>query len=203
MFERFMGELRPDRNTRILDVGVTSDTSQAESNYFEKLYPYPDRITCVGTEDGAHLEREYPGLKYIKVRTGEPLPFAAREFDIVFSNAVIEHVGSRAEQAAFARELCRVGNAIFVTTPNRWFPVEHHTGLPLLHWLPSKAFRKLIKSSRYRYWSDEKNLNLLTTREFGSLFPPGAQMRVDRVRVFGITSNLMAYGTMLNKNGSE
>ena len=37
------------------------------------------------------------------------------------------------------REAVRVGRRVFLTTPNRWFPVEVHTRLPLVHWLPSAA----------------------------------------------------------------
>ena len=91
----------------------------------------------MGTEDGSHLEERYPGLSYKQVQPGDPLPFRDAEFDVVFSNAVLEHVGSRSAQAAFVRELCRVGKAFFITTPNRWFPIEHHTGLPMLHYLPA------------------------------------------------------------------
>ena len=189
-----MDVLRPDREMRVLDVGVTSDSAQPESNYFEKLYPYPDRITCVGTEDGSHLEREYPGLKYSQVLPGQSLPFATKEFDIVFSNAVIEHVGSRRSQAEFAREACRVGKKFFITTPNRWFPIEHHTGLPLIHFFPAKIYRALIRRTRYEYWSSEETLNLLTVRQFVNLFPPAIEVRVEKARVFGVTSNLMAYG---------
>ena len=28
---------------------------------------------------------------------------------------------------------------VFLTTPNRWFPIEVHTALPLIHWLPGKV----------------------------------------------------------------
>ena len=79
------------------------------------------------------------------MQPGEPLPFRDGEFDVVFSNAVVEHVGSRTAQAAFVGELCRVGKSFFITTPNRWFPVEHHTGLPLLHYLPASVFRSLLR----------------------------------------------------------
>ncbi len=34
-------------------------------------------------------------------------------------------------------ECCRVAHrAAFVTTPNRWFPIEVHTRIPFVHWLP-------------------------------------------------------------------
>jgi SAM-dependent methyltransferase len=188
-----MEALKPTAATTVLDVGVTSDSSHPESNYFEKLYPYPNRITCVGTEDGSHLMREYPGLHYLPVVSGEPLPFNTRQFDIVFSNAVLEHVGSRQAQARFVAELRRVSKAFFITTPNRWFPFEHHTGLPFLHYLPPSIFRALIRNTRYRYWADEANLNILTGSDIAKLFP-GAGTRIEIVRVLGIGSNLVVYG---------
>ncbi len=69
------------------------------------------------------------------------------------------------------RELCRVGKSFFITTPNRWFPFEHHTGLPLLHYLPPSVFRPLLRRTRYRHWAEESNLNILTARELAALFP--------------------------------
>lgn len=193
MFRLFMDALKPTAATTILDVGVTSDTSCPESNYFEKFYPYPNQITCVGTEDGSHLMREYPGLRYLPVVSGQPLPFKDREFDIVFSNAVLEHVGSRDAQARFVAELRRVSKALFITTPNRWFPFEHHTGLPFLHYLPPALFRALIRNTRYRHWADEENLNLLTVPEMAKLFPDTG-IRIEMIRILGIASNLIAHG---------
>lgn len=194
MFRLFMETFRPRPDTTILDVGVTSDRSFQESNYFERMYPYPHNITCVGTEDGSHLSLEYPGLQYHRVIAGEPLPFSSGQFDIVFSNAVLEHVGSRAAQASFLREICRVGNAFFITTPNRWFPIEHHTGLPLVHYLPASVFRRLIRNTRYRYWSDEVHLNILTAGALKQLLPSDVDAQVRRIFFAGIPSNLIALG---------
>jgi len=193
MFHLFMECCQPGPGTSVLDVGVTSDTSMAESNFFEHLYPYPHNIMCVGTEDGSHLMTAFPGLRYRQVRGGEPLPFADRAFDVVFSNAVLEHVGSRESQRSFLKELCRVGKSVFVTTPNRWFPVEHHTGLPLVHHLPPALFRRLLRQTRYDYWADEAHLNLMGGREMAQLFPPGMAVTVRRVRLAGFTSNLIAF----------
>jgi SAM-dependent methyltransferase len=194
MFRLFMESCQPGPGTSVLDVGVTSDTSFAESNYFEQMYPYPHNIRCVGTEDGSHLMRAFPGLSYQQVRGGDPLPFADRAFDVVFSNAVLEHVGSREAQRGFLRELCRVGQSVFVTTPNRWFPVEHHTGLPLVHHLPPALFRRLLRQTRYDYWADEAHLNLMGGRELARLFPADMRVAIRRVRVAGFASNLVAVG---------
>jgi hypothetical protein len=195
MFLLFMEVMRPQPDTRVLDVGVTSDETFRESNYFEQMYPYPNNVTCVGTEDGSHLSQRYPGLSYKRVTPGDPLPFGRAEFDIVFSNAVLEHVGSRHAQAAFIRELCRVGRSFFLTTPNRWFPIEHHTGLPLLHYLPATVFRGLLRHTRYRYWAEEANLNILTAQDLSRLFPSDTAVEVRSVRVAGLPSNLVAFGT--------
>jgi SAM-dependent methyltransferase len=194
MFRLFLEWFRPGPATSVLDVGVTCDSSFAESNCFEQLYPYPHNIVCVGTEDGTHLTHRHPGVRYERVRPGEPLPFRDREFDIVFSNAVLEHVGSRGAQQAFLREVCRVGRGFFVTTPNRWFPIEHHTGIPLLHHLPAPLFRYLIRHTRFRYWSDEANLNLLSAADLARVFPPDIAPAIRRIRTAGFTSNLVALG---------
>jgi hypothetical protein len=195
MFRLFMEAVRPGPLTTVLDVGVTSDEEHRESNYFERLYPYPAKVTCVGTEDGSHLEVRYPGLTYRQVRAGDPLPFADGQFDVVFSNAVIEHVGSRGAQAAFVRELCRVGRSCFITTPDRRFPFEHHTGLPLLHYLPPRLFRAILSRTRYAHWSEESHLNILTAGEMARLFPESVTATVQTVRLGGIPSNLVAYAT--------
>ncbi len=64
---------------------------------------------------------------------GRELPFADGAFDLGFSNAVVEHVaGGREGQRRFVHELCRVAQRVFVTTPNRWFPLEVHTLLPFV-----------------------------------------------------------------------
>jgi len=177
-------------------VGVTNDDTHPESNFFEQWYPHKEQLTCVGTEDGSHLERKYPGIRFRQVLGGEALPFSNQEFDIVFSNAVLEHVGSFARQQFFIHELCRVGRSVFVTTPNRWFPVEHHTGLPLLHYLPKDMHRPVLRRfESYRYWSHEENLNALTLDELRRCFPTGQKPHAfySGIGIGMLRSNLIAY----------
>src|SRR6266705_2619166 len=61
-----------------------------------------------------------PRFKWV-LGDGRRLPFRDRAFDVVFSNAVIEHVGTFEKQAEFAEECRRVGRGYFVQTPNKWF----------------------------------------------------------------------------------
>lgn len=198
MFAKFMANMKPDPKYCILDIGVTSDDKYQESNYFERLYPYKDRVVCVGTEDGSHLEVKYPGIKFIQVSPRERLPFGDNEFDIAFSNAVIEHVGSREDQRVFVLEMLRVSRFFFLTTPNRWFPIELHTAIPFLHFLPPKIYRSMLSMLGEAYWSKEENLNLLTGKELKALFPKEMNVVFDSVRMLGMSTNLIACGESLN-----
>jgi SAM-dependent methyltransferase len=112
--------------------------------------------------------------------SGTELPFEDDAFDLAFSNAVVEHVGGRLDQRRFVAELCRVAPRVFLSTPNRWFPVETHTLLPFLHWLPrptaDRAFAALGRDS----W---KRVDLLTKGELLELFPPSVGARVVESRI--------------------
>jgi SAM-dependent methyltransferase len=143
--ELFLTEMRPTAATTVLDVGVDEvslgeaggESGCSTHNLLEERYPWPERLTALGLHDGLRFRERHPGIPYVQ-GDGCALPFADGSFDIVFSNAVIEHVGDRARQEAFVSEALRVGRRVFVTTPNRWFPIEVHTRLPLVHWLPDR-----------------------------------------------------------------
>lgn len=165
MFDRFADIFGMDPQNTIVDVGVTSNEEYALDNYLEVLYPHKQAITAVALEDASHLEKKYHGLRFVRVTPG-PLPFENGEFDIAHSSAVIEHVGSRQNQEAFLRELWRVARrGIFVTTPNRWFPIEFHTFLPVAHWLPQPVFRKMLRKMGKNFYAQEANLNLMSSRD--------------------------------------
>ena len=195
MFDRFMEVMQPTADHRVLDIGVTNDTKFPESNYFEQWYLHKSQITCVGTENGQHLETLYPGIRFQQVVGGEKLPYADQSFDIAFSNAVLEHVGNSESQAFFIREACRVAKRVFITTPNRWFPIEPHTTVPLLHYLPKALYRAIIARTALEYWSHEQNLNLLTYNEFARCFPAGYPVVIERMGIAAgpFRSNLVAW----------
>lgn len=190
MFDLLMGLANPSADTTVLDVGVTSDRRE-DCNFFEKLYPHKDKITAVGMEDAAFLE-ESPGLKYVR-SDGLSLPFPDKSFDLVVSFAVIEHVGSRTQQHAFVRELCRVGKTCCITTPNRWYPIEFHTAVPLIHWFPASWFRALLKLLGKHFFAKEENLNLLSEKEVLKMLPADAEVYTRHFRLLGLISNLLFY----------
>ena len=191
MFNSLIALATPNADTTVLDVGVTSDRRE-DCNFFEKLYPYPHQITAVGMEDAAFLEEEYPGLKYVR-SDGLTLPFPDKSFDLVVSFAVIEHVGSRTQQKAFVAELCRVGKTCCITTPNRWYPVEFHTAVPLIHWLPPSWFRALLKLLGQHFFAKEENLNLLSEKEIFKMLPADSEVSTRHFRLLGLISNLLFY----------
>lgn len=191
MFKSLMRIAGITPETTVLDVGVTSDQRE-DCNFFERLYPYPHNITAVGTEDASFLEQDYPGLTFVKT-DGSCLPFPDQSFDLVVSFAVVEHVGNRAQQRAFVRELCRVGRTCFITTPNRWYPIEFHTAMPVVHWLPPSWFRTILKLSGKDFWAKEENLNLLSEKDVLSFFPANTKILTKHFKLLGLVSNLLFY----------
>ncbi len=192
MLAALMAVAQPSEATTVLDVGVTCDQRE-DSNFFEKLYPHRHRVTALGLEDASFLERQYPGVTFVQ-GDGLRLPFADNSFDLVVSFAVVEHVGDRQRQQAFIQELCRVGRACYVTTPNCWYPVEFHTILPLLHWLPPSTFRRVLRWLGKDFWAAEDNLNLLSRDELQRMFPPEMTLTYRPFRLLGPVSNLAFYG---------
>ena len=181
-----LDELQPTSETTILDVGV-DDLGFGEGdgcgtlNFLEELYPWPERITALGLHDGARFRARHPSIPYVQ---GDAcaLPFDDGAFDIVFSNAVIEHVGGRERQRKLVVEALRVGRQVFVTTPNRLFPVEVHTRIPLVHWLPDSLSHRVYRTLGKGFATEN---HLLSRRELASLFP-------GRVRVVNLGLTLVA-----------
>ena len=191
MYELFVRCMAPTPGMTVLDVGVTPDEIYADSNFFEALYPYKDRITATSVEDASFLERKFPQLRFVRT-DGRRLPFADDSFDVVVCFAVLEHVGERSEQRAFIAELLRVGRRLFLTTPNRGFPLDFHTLLPFVHWLPRKQHQALLRRFGMHFYAQTKNLNLLTLAELRAMFPVDAQVSIDGFRFMGMRSNLIA-----------
>jgi SAM-dependent methyltransferase len=181
----FLDAIRPGPETRIVDVGAgdtpfgTEPGVAATHNFFEALYPWPERITAVSDVPLPHFAQAFPSVRTV-VANGLDLPFADDEFDVAFSNAVVEHVGGREQQRRFVSELCRVAPQVFVSTPNRWFPVETHTLVPFVHWLPRPAADRAMRALRRKGW---ERVDLLTRSELLGLFPQNVDARACESRI--------------------
>jgi hypothetical protein len=165
----FLELYRPGPETTVIDVGVTDAPFGGPStdNFFEALYPWPERITGVGPTGLERFAAAFPRVRAVQA-DGRELPFEDGEFELGFSNAVVEHVaGGRDAQRRFVCELCRVARCVFVTTPNRWFPLDPHTLLPFAHWLPPGPARERVLRAR----GFDDVLDPLGPRDLASLFP--------------------------------
>jgi len=186
-FRLFQRLMKPTPDIRILNVGA-SGANLALSEQFETCYAHRNRIVGGGISfpEAQDYRRSFPGVK-AAVFDGCALPFPDKSFDIVFSNAVIEHLPGWEAQQKFAAEMMRVGRGWFVTPPNLLYPVEPHYHLPLIQFLPQQSQRKLVKRiGKVPY----DNLYLLTKRRLRELFPRG---RVVGCRVTFYSETLIAY----------
>jgi hypothetical protein len=191
LYGRYAEAFPPRPGERVLDLGVTGSVRDRSGYFFESCYPYPANLTAAGIEASEGFESCFPGIPFVRLSRDGRMPFADGEFDVVFCNAVIEHVGSRARQREFLAEVLRIGRASFVTTPNRWYPVELHTVLPLLHYLPTPAYRAVYRRLGFEFFASEEHLNLLTETELRALAPVSSEFEVLRHRFLGLTSNLL------------
>jgi SAM-dependent methyltransferase len=165
----FVELFNPGPETSVVDVGVTDAPfgSGSSDNFFEALYPWPEQITAVGSTELDRFAAAFPRVRAVR-SDGRDLPFADAEFDLGFSNAVVEHVaGGREGQRRFVEELCRVAARVFVTTPNRYFPLDPHTLLPFVHWLPGGTARERLLRAR----GFDDVLDPLGPKELARLFP--------------------------------
>lgn len=184
----------------VIDIGVTADKEYESSNFFEKLYPYPERITALSDQDASWMSEE--GIKFVQGNALN-MPFDSNTFDLVFSSAVIEHVGNRNNQKQFLQECIRISrNYVFITTPNRFYPIELHTALPFLHWLPSNIYRAILRFIGKEFYSLEENLNLLCKKDLINLLRiiGCTDYEINHIYFMGFKSNLLL---MIKKQNNE
>ncbi|MBA3660835.1 MAG: methyltransferase domain-containing protein [Gammaproteobacteria bacterium] len=193
MYHLFSTEFPTASLAHVLDVGITADKHALSSNYFEKYFPDKHKIIALSNQPGTFLEEIYPGLTFYQ-GDARSLPFEDDSIDVVFSSAVIEHIGHYKQQQKMLAECFRVAKrGLFITTPNRWHPIEVHTLLPLLHWLPKSQHRLILKKLGLSFYADENNLNLLDhqtlitmCRELGI-----ADFDFKFIKTFGFISNII------------
>ena len=118
--------------------------------------------------------------------------------DIVLSTATIEHVGDEKSQIKMIENIIKLTKKVFViTTPNRFHPLEFHTKIPFIHWLPKPIHRALLKILGENFLSKEENLNLLSRGDLDKIFKvfeKKIKYNYFSIKLLGITSNHIIIG---------
>jgi len=193
-FERFRALVaRIPGPIRILDVGGTPGFWQLRG----RELPGPPSVVCL------NLEEQVSDDPTISTVVGDAVhmpQFEDQSFDVVFSNAVIEHVETLENQARMASEIRRVGQRYFVMTPNRGFPLEPHFLFPGFQFLPMCARVALLRRMNLGWYAREPDpiqaekrvrlIRLMSEREFRQVFPDAT---IHRERLLGLTKSFTAY----------
>ena len=186
-YQLFCQLLRPTLESRLLNIGATG-SQIGLPDQLETFYPHCERVIggSLSLDDIQDYAGSFPTVKAVAL-DGCALPFADQSFDIVYCNAVLEHLPTWEEQQRFASEVSRVGRSWFVTTPNFWYPIEPHYLLPFIQFAPEPWQRRLV---RMLGETPYPSLRSLSQRDLRRLFPKG---RVIGCRVTFFPETLIAY----------
>ena len=183
-----------------LDIGTTNDIQNYHSNYLIKNLK---NIKIYKSISNQKIGDNF----FIKTLNKSILEkFSIDEIsnyrsDLVLSNATIEHVGS------FANQLLMISNIIALTkknfiliTPNRSHPIDFHTQIPFIHWLPKKIHRKILSLIGLKFYSREENLNLLSTSDLINLLNnfDNIEYEIRYINFLGFKSNCIIFGKVKN-----
>ncbi|MBW4520392.1 MAG: class I SAM-dependent methyltransferase [Scytolyngbya sp. HA4215-MV1] len=146
------------------------------------------------------IQTTHPQVKSMVGDATNMQEFQDREFDVVFSNSVIEHVGDYEAQRRMANEVCRIGKRYFLQTPNRYFPIEPHLLFPFFQFLPLAIQVWLVMNfdlgwckkiaDKQEAISFVQSIQLLSKQELTDLFP---NAKLFEEKVFGFTKSFIVY----------
>lgn len=166
---KFEEIMEPTDATTVIDIGGYSYNWQ-----YVRSKPMVRLVNINLQPEGDELPEQFTQA----VGDGCNLPYADKEFDVAFSNSVIEHVGDFARQRQFAEEIRRVGRKVWVQTPSRWTFIEPHYICVFVHLLPKKWRYVLLKYFSVRGWINRSaipdmvdEIRLLDLSEMQELFP--------------------------------
>jgi hypothetical protein len=190
LFARLLASV--PRPLRLLDVGGKSGFWERSGLDFEGV-----RFVILNL-DGA--DPDHGPYQHVVGDARDLRAFADGEFDVVFSNSVIEHVGPWSDQLRMANAIRRVGRRYFIQTPNRRFPIEAHSLFPFFQYLPLELRARLLQSSRLGWLARMpdrasarelvESIRLLSRGDMRALFP---EARLWDERVLGLTKSIVAY----------
>lgn len=165
----FYKYMRPTEKDSVLIFGSGDGTD------FLSHYPWPERVTAIDHNSSAlfELHKRWPMVRTIHADLCQTSEFAHLDnhsFSIGYSNAVLEHVPCPQFVADLIRRLCP---KYYVTTPNKLFPFDMHTRLPLYHYFGEPTQRTLVTTLRPGNYKDGiyEAVHPLTPKDAKHIFP--------------------------------
>ena len=192
-FNLFLNTTDYSNDKSIIDIGSTPSIDSEQNIFLEKIKNNKN-VTCLSTQDCRILQQKFKNIKNTIIGDGKNTMLNDNSFDIVHSNATIEHVGSFDNQLSFIKELVRISKeSVFLQTPNRFHPIDFHTILPFIHWLPKNIHRKILKNFNLDFYSKEENLNLLSIQDLKNICEilKLKKYKIFKIKLFFFTSNLI------------
>ena len=188
----------------VLDVGTTEDDNNESSNYLIKNLGNYKEYKSISDQT---IKSKFFSKTLKKSITEDLNKNEIDDFksDLVISNATIEHVGSLENQIKMCSNIINLSKKYFIiVTPNRFHPLEFHTKIPFIHWLPKKIHRKILKLIGLKFFSEEQNLNLLSEYEFKLIMKKLNQENFDiqNINFLFFKSNLILIGKKIDNNFS-
>ena len=82
---------------------------------------------------------------------------------------------------------------VIIVTPNRFYPIDTHTMLPFVHWLPKKIHRKILKFLNHDFLHKEENLNLISAKDLLKICKELEikNFEIQYIKFYGFKSNLI------------
>ncbi len=197
MIELLKKKINIDKINDLLDIGTTEDSTALSSNIFCKML---DKISIHKSISNQKITSKRFKDSLEKSITSEFTAEILEKFksDLVISSATIEHVGDFNNQVAKVKNMISLSRKyIVISTPNRFYPIEFHTKLPFLHWLPQNFFRRTLLLLNMKYFADQNNLNLLSKTELKKIlnvFSNKIDYKIYNIRFLGLVSNFLVIG---------
>ena len=188
-------EIKDFKINDALDIGTTEDINNQSSNIIIKKL---NKISLFKSISNQNIRSNFFKKKLNKSITENFSQTELDEFssDIVLSNATIEHVGNEQKQRKMIENIIKLSKKIFViSTPNRLYPIDFHTKIPFIHWLPKDLHRKILKLIGLKFYSKEENLNLLSKNDLDKFMSEyNLNYKIHKIKLFKINSNLILIG---------
>ena len=178
----------------LLDIGTTEDSSAGSSNIFCKMLNKIKIHKSISNQKIKDKRFKFSIKKSITSKFSKQTINTFKS-DLVISSATIEHVGSLKNQIRKVSNMISLSKKyVVISTPNRFYPIELHTKLPLLHWLPKSFYRKILLFFNMNYFADEKNMNLLSKSDLSkilNIFSHKIDYKIYNIYFLGFVSNFL------------